>query len=74
MTYDPAKRKRCVNVYWRNGRGVRILHPAFGYGGKKGIIVGVGPEKVYVRIILGKKPGEIDEVAYPDPLTQLRLI
>lgn len=69
---DPAKRQRCVNVYWKRGRKVRILHPAFGYQGKIGIIANVGVEKVYVRVLLSKKPGHHDEVAYlPD---QVRLI
>jgi hypothetical protein len=57
-------RKRCANVAWRNGRRVRILHPAFGYKGKLGEIMNVGAEKVLVRITLGKKPGEHDDVAY----------
>lgn len=72
MTHDPAKRKRCVNVYWTRGRKVRIKHPAFGYGGKLGYIMSVGPERVHVRIVFSKKPGDHDEVAYlPE---QLRLI
>jgi ribosomal protein L21E len=62
--YDLSKRVRCVNAAWHNGRRVRILHPAFGYAGKIGEIMNVGSEKVYVRIKLGKKPGEHDEVAY----------
>lgn len=72
MISDLAKRKRCVSVYWRRGRRVRILHPAFGYGGMKGEVQSIGPERVYVRIVFSKKPGDHDEVAYlPE---QLRLI
>ena len=59
---------------WRKDRKVRILDNAFGYGGKIGIIQHVGATKVYVRIVLGKKPGQIDEIAYPNPTEQLRLI
>lgn len=71
-TYNPAHRKRCVNVYWKRGRRVRILHPAFGYGNKKGEIINVDDQYVYVRVIFSKKPGDHDEVAYlPE---QLRLI
>jgi ribosomal protein L21E len=62
--YNPAKRKRCVSVAWKPGRRVRIKHPAFGYNGKIGEIQSVGPEHVFVRIRLGKKPGDHDEVAY----------
>jgi len=62
--YDPGRRRRCVNVYWRVGRHVRILHPAFGYKGKIGSISSVGAERVYVRIKLGRKPHEWAEVAY----------
>lgn len=62
--YDPAKRARCVNVYWRRGRRVRILHDAFGYGGKLGTITSIGPKRVYVRIKLGKTVWDWDEVSY----------
>lgn len=62
--YNPATRKRCVNVAWRNNRHVRILHPAFGYKGKIASIMNVGPERVLVRITLGKKPGDWDAVSY----------
>jgi hypothetical protein len=55
-TYNPATRKRCVNIYWRNGRRVRILHPEFGLQGKIGEIWSVGPERVMVHITLDKKP------------------
>lgn len=72
--YNPAKRKRCVNVAWRKLRKVRILDPTFGYKGKIGVIQHVGEDKVYVRVTHSKKPGDHDEVAYPDPTTQLRLI
>jgi len=60
-----ANRKRCANVYWRKGRKVRILDPAFGYKNKIGLIQHVGAEFVYVRIVFSKKPGDHDEVAYP---------
>ena len=56
--------KRCVNVAWRRGRRVRIKHPAFGYENKLATIMHVGADRVYVRITLGKKPGQLDEVAY----------
>ena len=70
--YNPATRKRCVGAAWRNGRHVRILHPAFGYGNKIGTIDDVSSARVYVRIKLGKKPGQCDVIAYlPE---QLRLI
>lgn len=62
--YDPAKRKRCVNVYWKVGRKVRILAPDWGYGGMKGTIMHVGEDFVYVRIVFSKKIGDHDEVAY----------
>lgn len=62
--FNPATRKRCVSVYWRRGRRVRILNPAFGYGNKLGEITSIGEHHVYVRIKLGKKPGQWDEVAY----------
>lgn len=64
MMVDPANRKRCVNVAWSVDRHVRIKHPAFGYQNKIGEIKHVGAEKIYVRIKLGKKPGQFDEVAY----------
>jgi hypothetical protein len=60
-----SKRKRCVNVAWRRDRHVRILSDAFGYRGKIGSIINVGERFVYVRIRLGRKPGQHDEVAYP---------
>lgn len=63
-SYDPGKRQRCVNVYWRRDRKVRILHDAFGYGGKIGVISSVGVTHVYVRIKLGKKPHEWDIIKY----------
>jgi hypothetical protein len=63
-TYDPAKRKRCVSISWRTGRRVRILHPAFDFGGKLGTIRNVDERFVYVRIKTGKKPGDWEEVAY----------
>jgi len=69
--FDPAKRPRCVNVYWRNNRKVRILSCPFGYQGKLGVITSVGAENVYVRITLGKKPGQWDEVAYPPECLRL---
>jgi hypothetical protein len=59
---------------WRKDRKVRILSNAFGLGGKIGIIQHVGATKVYVRIVHSKKPGDHDEVAYPNPTEQLRLI
>lgn len=59
---------------WKKGRRVRILDPAFGLEGKKGTIEHVGQSKVYVRVVHSKKPGDLDEVAYPDPANQLRLI
>jgi ribosomal protein L21E len=62
--FNPATRHRCVNVAWRNGRHVRILDPTFGYQGKIGTITYVGAETVSVRIKLGKKSHEWDEVAY----------
>lgn len=61
---DLANRPRCVNVYWRKGRHVRVLHPAFGYQGKIATIEHVGAEKIYVSIKTGKKPWEVDQVAY----------
>ena len=65
------KPKRAVNVYWRQGRRVRILHPAFGYGGKIGVIRRVGAKTVIVRVIFSKKPGDFDEVVYPNPTENL---
>jgi hypothetical protein len=62
--YDPGKRKRCVNVAWSSGRRVRILHPAFGYGGKTATITGVGERFVYVTIKTGRKPDQWEAVAY----------
>jgi hypothetical protein len=66
--------KRCVNVYWRTGRRVRILHPAFGYGGKLGTIQRVRERDVLIHVKWGKKPHEWDVVSYPDPTKQLRLV
>jgi len=63
--YNPAKRKRCVNVYWTRGRRVRILDCPFGYAGKLGTISDVGEKFVYVCIKLGRKPGEHTTIAYP---------
>jgi len=63
--YDPAKRKRCVNVAWRRDRHVRILDCPFGYAGKIATIMNVGERFVYVHIKLGKKPDQWDAVAYP---------
>lgn len=57
-------RPRCVNVAWKKDRHVRIQHPAFGYKNKIGIIQHVGAKYVYVRIMLGKGPGEHAEVRY----------
>ncbi len=68
--YNPAKRKRCVGSAWsedrpwREGRHVRILHAAYGYGGRIGIVVHVGAERILVRIKLGKRPGDWDVVSY----------
>lgn len=59
---------------WRRGRKVRILHPAYGYKGKIGTISNLGKRGVYVRVPLGKKPDEWDEVVYDTPNEQLRLI
>ena len=61
--YNPAKRKHCVNSAWYRGRKVRILAGA-PHAGKIGIILGVGPERVTIRVPLGKNPGEHDEGAY----------
>lgn len=59
--------KRFVRSAYRQGRRVRILHNAFGYANKVGTISSVGAERIYVRITLGKKPEQWDEVAYlPD--------
>jgi hypothetical protein len=62
--YDPGKRKRCVNVAWRNGRHVRIKECPFGYVGKVAAITGVNETFIYVHIKLGRKPHEWDAVAY----------
>jgi hypothetical protein len=62
--YDPGKRQRCVSIYWKTDRHVRILHPAFGYKGKIGAIANVSARYVYVRIKLGKGLGDWTEVAY----------
>lgn len=64
MISDPAKRKRCVNMAWKRERHVRIKHDAFGYLNKIGEIMNVDERFVYVRIKLGRKPWEFDEVAY----------
>jgi hypothetical protein len=69
--FNPANRPRCVNVYWRKGRRVRILSCPFGYQGKLATIGSVGEKYVYVRVYLGKKPGQHDEVAYPPECLRL---
>lgn len=56
--------KRFVRSAYRRGRKVRILSNAFGYGNKVGVITSVGMERIYVRVSLGKKPQDWDEVAY----------
>ena len=59
---------------WRRGRKVRILDPTFGLDGKIGVIQHATDKKVYVRVTHSKKPGDLDELVYPDPANQLRLI
>ena len=53
--YNPGRRKRCVGIAWKVGRRVRIKSPAFGYGGKIGVIQRVGAQHVYVLIPKGRK-------------------
>lgn len=64
MTTTSLATKRIARAAWRSGRKVRILSDAFGYGGKIGTIRGMGAERVFVEVKLGKKPADWDEVAY----------
>ena len=61
-TWTPPR--PCVGAAWRKGRHVRIIDPAYGYGGKVGTIMRVGERYVYVRIKTGRTIWDWDEVAY----------
>ena len=59
---------------WKQGRKVRILHPAEGLQNKIGTIQRVQPQRVLVNVTLSKKPGDTIVMAYYDPAHELRLI